>query len=107
MKGGEGLEKIIHAFVVGYTHMDLDTLLRKLEGIQGMFLLSSFRNASLTECAKRNGWHTEEIRMSSPMTNGTGRTARNKVEVLTANCPIKKGAKPNKRNPETLKCETP
>jgi len=75
----------------GYTQMDFDALLRKLEGIQGKFLLSSFRNRSLTELAKRNGWHAEEIRMSSPMTNGTGRAARNKVEVLTANYPIGTG----------------
>ena len=75
----------------GYTQMDFDALLRLLEGVRGKFLLSSFRNASLAGFSRRNGWRAVEIRMASPMTNGPGRSARGKVEVLTANYPI--GAK--------------
>jgi DNA adenine methylase len=73
----------------GYTQMDFDALLGLLETIQGKFLLSSFRNASLTAFSRRKGWHTVELRLSSSMTHGQGRTVRDKVEVLTANYPIK------------------
>jgi DNA adenine methylase len=72
----------------GYTQMDFDALLGLLEGIRGKFLLSSFRNTSLADFTRRNGWFTEEIRLSSSMTHGQGRTIRDKVEVLTANYPI-------------------
>ena len=72
----------------GYTQADFDDLLQKVEALQGKFLLSSFRNASLAEYAKRNGWYTVEIRLSSPMTHGQGRSPKAKIEVLTANYPI-------------------
>jgi len=72
----------------GYTQMDFDALLERLEAVQGKFLLSSFRNASLAEFAKRNGWHTVEVRMASPMTQGRNQSPKAKVEVLTANYPI-------------------
>lgn len=68
----------------GYTQDDFDNLLKVLESIQGKFLLSSFRNKALTEAIKRNGWHNIEIKMHSSM-NKQGC----KVEVLTANYPIK------------------
>jgi DNA adenine methylase len=77
-----------------YTRMDFDALLGLLEGIKGKFLLSSFRNAALGEFTRRNGRHTVEIRLSSSMTHGQGRTVRDKVEVLTANYPINAGEKP-------------
>jgi DNA adenine methylase len=73
----------------GYTQMDFDALLELLTTIQGKFLLSSFRNKSLTGFALNNGWHTVELRLTSAMTHDKGRTTRNKVEVLTANYPIK------------------
>jgi DNA adenine methylase len=73
----------------GYTQEDFDALLGLLETIQGKFILSSFRNASLADFTRRNGWFTEEIRLSSPITHGQGRTAQDKVEVLTTNYPIK------------------
>ena len=80
----------------GYTQMDFDALLQKLEGIQGKFLLSSFRNASLAEHTKRNGWHTVEVRLSSAMTHGHGRSPKTKVEVFTANYPIAEESKTRK-----------
>jgi DNA adenine methylase len=73
----------------GYTQMDFDALLGLLEVIEGKFLLSSFHNANLKDFTRRNGWHTVEFRLSSSMTHGQGRTVRDKVEVLTANYPIK------------------
>jgi DNA adenine methylase len=81
----------------GYTQMDFDALLEALEAIQGKFLLSSFRNAALAKCARKNGWHTVEVRLSCSMTHGQGRAPRDKVEVLTANYPIKAGEKPQGR----------
>ena len=80
----------------GYTQMDFDALLGVLESLQGKFLLSSFRNTNLTELTKRNGWHTVEVRLSSPMTHGRGRTPKGKVEVLTANYPISMQGKAEK-----------
>jgi DNA adenine methylase len=71
----------------GYTQEDFDRLLKLLESLQGKFLLSSFRNKSLTEFSRRNGWHKLEFRMALSMTHGNG-TSRKKVEVLTANYPI-------------------
>jgi DNA adenine methylase len=73
----------------GYTQTDFDSLLGLLKGIQGKFLLSSFRNKSLADFTESNGWDTVELRLPSAMTHGGGRTIRNKVEVLTANYPIK------------------
>jgi DNA adenine methylase len=81
----------------GYTQMDFDALLVLLEGIQGKFLLSSFHNTSLVDFTRKNGWHTIELRLSSAMTHGQGRTARDKVEVLTANYPIKTPEKDRRR----------
>jgi DNA adenine methylase len=73
----------------GYTQTDFDALLELLKGIRGKFLLSSFRNKALTDFARKNGWHSVELRLASAMTHGGGRTVRDKVEVLTANYPIK------------------
>jgi DNA adenine methylase len=50
----------------GYTQDSFDKLLKLLEGIQGKFLLSSFRNDALREFIKRNGWHSIELKMSCP-----------------------------------------
>jgi hypothetical protein len=38
---------------------------------------------------RKNGWHSVEVRLSSSMTHGRGRAPRDKVEVLTANYPVK------------------
>jgi DNA adenine methylase len=72
----------------GYTQTDFDALMALLEGIEGKFLLSSFRNASLVDFTRRNGWRMTEIRMASAMKHGNAKTNRGKVEVLTANYPI-------------------
>jgi DNA adenine methylase len=71
----------------GYTQEDFDGLLGLLETIKGKFLLSSFRNKSLADSIKRNGWHSFELKMACSMTNRY-ESKRGKVEVLTANYPI-------------------
>jgi DNA adenine methylase len=71
----------------GYTQDDFDHLLKLLETSKGKFLLSSFRNKSLAEFTKRNGWRTLEFTMGCSMSNRY-KTPRQKTEVLTANYPI-------------------
>jgi DNA adenine methylase len=71
----------------GYTQEDFDALLKTLEAVEGKFLLSSFRNRSLSEFAAKNGWHTVELRMAMSMSRGD-KKHRQKIEVLTANYPI-------------------
>lgn len=66
---------------------DFDNLLSTLESIRGMFLLSSYRNANLEECIKRNGWYSKELKMYCSMTSNAKKT-HGKVEVLTANFPF-------------------
>jgi DNA adenine methylase len=58
-----------------------------LENINGKFLLSSFRNAALTDAIKRKGWHSPEFSTASPITHGA-KTPRKKIDVLTARCPV-------------------
>ena len=70
----------------GYTQDDFDALLGLLEGIQGKFLLSSFRNTALTRFIKRHKWPSQEIEMTCSLS----RNKSNKVEVLTANYPLPK-----------------
>jgi DNA adenine methylase len=72
----------------GYTQEDFDTLLGLLESIKGKFLFSSYRNKSLTESSQRNDWYTLELKMPSTMTYGFEKQ-QHKIEVLTANYPIK------------------
>jgi DNA adenine methylase len=72
----------------GYTQMDFEALLKLLEAAQGKFLLGSYRNKVLGDFTEQNNWYTVELRLSSSMTHGQGRTVRDKVEVLTANYPI-------------------
>ena len=71
----------------GYMQEDFDNLLSTLESIRGMFLLSSYRNANLEECIKRNGWYSKELKMYCSMTSNAKKT-HGKVEVLTANFPF-------------------
>jgi len=79
----------------GYSQADFDALLATLEGISGRFLLSSYRNASLTQFARRSGWQMIELKMHySPMAARPGRKSVTKIEVLTANYPIEGGKVP-------------
>ena len=72
----------------GYSQEDFDNLLGLLSDIKGKFLLSSFRNKALLEASKQNGWYSFEVKMRCSMTNRY-ESRRSKVEVLTANYPIK------------------
>ena len=67
----------------GYCEADYCALLDELAGIQGKFLLSSYRSEPLKKAVKQYGWHSTEIKMDKPSAKG-----QNKIEVLTANFPI-------------------
>ena len=67
----------------GYSEADYQALLNELAGIQGKFLLSSYRSAPLKEAVAKHGWHSIEIDMPKRTAKG-----RIKTEVLTANYPI-------------------
>jgi DNA adenine methylase len=80
----------------GYSQEDFDALLEVLKGIQGKFLLSSYRNKALTDYAGRNSWHSLELKMAKTMANRF-KTHEGKTEVLTANYPLKAPAKPSRK----------
>ena len=70
----------------GYTQEDFDALISLLSRIKGKFLLSSYRNESLTQAVSFNNWYQIELKIN---TNPTASTkSRTKIEVLTANYPI-------------------
>lgn len=72
----------------GYTKEDFEMLLQTLEGIQGKFLLSSYRSPDLKTYTKRNGWYTLEKKLSVTVNNKSKSPNKQKIEVLTANYPI-------------------
>jgi DNA adenine methylase len=82
--------------MMGYTQEDFDALLALLGSLKGRFLLSSFRNEALDKHIKRKGWYSFEIKMFCAMTNRY-ESKRSKVEVLTANYPIKAPDKPSRK----------
>ncbi|MGL4981933.1 MAG: DNA adenine methylase [Treponemataceae bacterium] len=48
----------------GYMQSDFDELLEALANLKGKFLLSSYRNARLTEYIEQCGWHSIELKMN-------------------------------------------
>ena len=72
----------------GYTIEDFEILLKVLSKIEGKFLLSSYPSDILHEYTKHKGWHTMEIAGSIGTHARVGKR-KSKVEVLTANYPIK------------------
>jgi DNA adenine methylase len=76
----------------GYSQDDFDRLLDVLSGLRGKFILSSYRNTALTACIKKYKWESVEIKMSLTMA-ARYMAQKRKVEVLTANYPIKDTAK--------------
>jgi DNA adenine methylase len=73
----------------GYGQDDFDRLLDLLSRIQGKFLLSSYRNKTLSEYITREGWDSVEMKMSVALTLRYGKEKKKgKIEVLTANYPI-------------------
>lgn len=74
----------------GYSIEDYEMLLRVLSHVEGKFLLSSYPSDILSEFTKKNGWHQIEIKQAVSIANNNSKKGQKaKVEVLTANYPIK------------------
>lgn len=69
----------------GYSRDDFENLLDVLSKIEGKFLLSSYPSDILEDYSKKNGWCTIKLEQSVSVANGTGKPAKKKIEVLTAN----------------------
>ena len=67
----------------GYSQEDFNALIAVLTTLKGKFLLSSYRNESLSQAVNLYGWYQIEVKMNTnPMASNKSRT---KIEVLTAN----------------------
>jgi DNA adenine methylase len=73
----------------GYTLDDFENLLKTLAGIKGKFLLSSYPSPILKEYAQANGWHQVEKEQTVSVNNKSGKRGKSKIEVFTANYPLK------------------
>ena len=74
----------------GYTKADYKALLETLSNIQGRFLLSSYPSKLLTKYTKKHGWYTKIISKPLSASKGmAGEKRKRKIEVLTADYPIK------------------
>ncbi|WP_044213457.1 DNA adenine methylase [Flammeovirga sp. OC4] len=71
----------------GYTIEDFEMLLKRLENVEGKFLLSSYPSDVLESFRKRNGWHQLKVEQEVTVNNKSGKRKK-KIEVLTANYPI-------------------
>lgn len=74
----------------GYTIEDFENLLKTLGKIEGRFLLSSYPSELLDRYVKAHGWHQIKIQQTVSVANNNSKQGqKSKVEVLTANYPIK------------------
>jgi DNA adenine methylase len=69
----------------GYSVEDFEALLKRLEQVQGKFLLSSYPIPILGEYIKKNGWYCRTVEQRVSVNKGYG---KKKVEMMTANYPI-------------------
>ena len=79
----------------GYSLRDFTDLLEVLAGVKGKFLLSSYPSKVLDEHIARNGWHTLSIQQKVHAGH-YAKKKRDKIEVLTANYPLKTSKLPQK-----------
>lgn len=70
----------------GYTQRDFERLLETLSNVKGRFLLSSYPSEILSKFTDQFGWETTSIEKKVAV---SGKINKNKIEVLTANYPIK------------------
>jgi DNA adenine methylase len=73
----------------GYTIEDYEGLLKCLSQVKGRFLLSSYPSPILKEYVKANGWHQLEIEQTVSVGANSAKPRKAKIEVLTANYPLK------------------
>lgn len=72
----------------GYSESDFENLLKVLSSLQGKFLLSSYPSDVLKKYTEQFGWYTKSFTMNVSVNKGAG-SGKKKIEVLTANYPIK------------------
>jgi len=72
----------------GYTEADFEALLGLLSAIKGKFLLSSYPSELLDRFTQKHKWHTVKREMLVSVNAKAGK-AKKKIEVMTANYPIK------------------
>lgn len=77
----------------GYTKKDFEELLELLSGIKGKFLLSSYPSVLLDDFIKNNQWSTIQFEQLVTV-NVKSRVDKKKIEVLTANYPLKSQPQP-------------
>ena len=70
----------------GYTLDDYTRLLTALSNVKGKFLLSSYPSEILDKFVADNSWHQKRIKALVSAAKGT---RKEKIEVLTANYPLK------------------
>ncbi len=73
----------------GYSLEDFENLLKTLSLINGKFLMSSYPSEILKKYSKNHNWYTKSIEQSVSVANGTGKPAKKKIEMLTANYDLK------------------
>lgn len=74
----------------GYHIEDYKKLLETLSDVKGKFLLSSYPSEILSKYTTKNGWHTLVFEKPlSAQKSVAGKPRPRKIEVLTANYPIK------------------
>lgn len=71
----------------GYTAYHFEELLKTLGDVEGKFLMSSYDSDLLQKYIKKNKWHSYKIVMN--LSAAKEKKGAKKVEVLTANFPIK------------------
>lgn len=83
----------VQGHYAGYTKEQYGQLLECLAGIKGKFLLSSYPSEILAEFSKKNKWKKIEMEMALSMSEIKDEkgniTRKRKIEVLSANYPIK------------------
>lgn len=69
----------------GYSIEDFENLLKLLSQIEGKFILSSYPSPILKRYTQEFGWTNKSYDFIVSVANSTGKSGKNKTEVLTAN----------------------
>lgn len=72
----------------GYSLEDYTQLLETLSEIKGKFILSSYPSEVLNKFVQEHGWYQKEIIQRVSVNHGSGKNAKRKTEVITANFEI-------------------
>lgn len=73
----------------GYSLDDFENLLKLISKIKGRFLMSSYDSPVLKKYVKEHGWSQQKHEFTVSVANNLKKPGKKKIEVLTANYPIK------------------